>query len=193
MSEPPGTPRPTALAFALCLAAIPALVPFPVHAQTPEALVPVVAARGALPVPARGAVTNLPIPRFVSMRGDTANARRGPGLSHRVDWEFVRRGMPLEVTAEYGQWRRVRDADGAGGWVHHTLLSGVRTVLVRTVAIVPLHSGPNDSSAVRAYVEPGVIAAFDRCEADYCLIEIAGTGGWTPRAGLWGVGPDDGP
>ena len=76
--------------------------------------------------PARGPVTNLPLPRFVSMRAESANARRGPSLDQRVDWEFVRRGLPLEITAEYGQWRRVRDADGAGGWVHHALLSGRR-------------------------------------------------------------------
>ena len=81
--------------------------------------------------PARGPVTNLPLPRFVSMRAESANARRGPSLDQRVDWEFVHRGLPLEITAEYGQWRRVRDADGAGGWVHHALLSGVRTALVR--------------------------------------------------------------
>ena len=43
----------------------------------------------------RGAVTNLPLPRFVSIRADSANARRGPGLDHRVDWEFVRRNLRL--------------------------------------------------------------------------------------------------
>ena len=70
-----------------------------------------VAAGSAAPATARGPVTNLPLPRFVSMRAETANARRGPSLDQRVDWEFVRRGLPLEVTAEYGQWRRVRDAE----------------------------------------------------------------------------------
>ena len=87
-------------------------------------------------------MTNLPLPRFVSMRAESANARRGPKLDQRVDWEFVRRGLPLEVVAEYGQWRRVRDAEGDGGWVHHTLLSGVRTALVRGEAPVALRAGP---------------------------------------------------
>ncbi len=94
---------------------------------------------------ARGPVTNLPLPRFVSMRGESANARRGPSLDQRVDWEFVQQGLPLEVTAEYGQWRRVRDADGAGGWVHHALLSGVRTALVRGDAAVALRAGPTEA------------------------------------------------
>jgi SH3-like domain-containing protein len=108
-----------------------------------------------------------------------------------VDWEFVQRGLPLEVTAEYGQWRRVRDADGAGGWVHHTLLSGVRTALVRSDAPVPLHAGPNEVSAVRAMAEPGVVGRLEACQRDWCEIAAGGVEGWLPRGAIWGVGADE--
>ena len=138
--------------------------------------------------PARGAVTNLPLPRFVSMRAESANARRGPSLGHRVDWAFVRRGQPLMVTAEYGHWRRVQDADGAGGWVHHSLLSGVRTVEVRSEALAPLRAEPSDEAALRAYVEPGVIAGFEECRGGWCRIEAGGMDGWIARDALWGWG-----
>ena len=80
--------------------------------------------------PNRGPVTNLPLPRYVSLKGSEGNARRGPSLSHRIDWVFRHAGMPLRVTAEFGHWRRVEDQDGAGGWVHYSLLSGVRTAIV---------------------------------------------------------------
>lgn len=140
---------------------------------------------------ARGPVTNLPLPRFVSMRGETANARRGPSLDQRVDWEFVHRGLPLEITAEYGQWRRVRDAEGAGGWVHHALLSGARTGLVLGEEPVPLRAGPTEAAAVRALAEPGVIGRLAACRNDWCEIETDGAKGWLPRATLWGVGPDE--
>jgi SH3-like domain-containing protein len=140
----------------------------------------------------RGAVTNLPLPRFVSMRAESANARRGPSLNHRVDWAFVHRGQPLEVTAEYGHWRRVRDADGAGGWVHHSLLSGVRTVEVRTEGMTPLRAAAAENTALRAYLEPGVVAELEECHGGWCRIEADGIGGWIARAALWGVGPEDG-
>ena len=146
------------------------------------ACIPAVAAEEA----ARGPVTNLPLPRFVSLRAETANARRGPSLSHRVDWEFVRPGLPLEVTAEYGHWRRVRDAEGAGGWVHHSLLSGTRTVLVRAEALTPIHAAADPASPVRAYAEPGVIARLEGCEGAWCEVSSGGTEGWMPRAALWG-------
>ena len=138
-----------------------------------------------------GPVTNLPLPRFVSVRAETANARRGPSLSHRVDWTFVLRGLPLEVTGEYGHWRRVRDADGAGGWVHHSLLSGVRTALVRGEAPVTLRSAASEGAAIRAVVEPGVVGRLEACAEAWCQISVEGVKGWAPRAALWGVGPDE--
>ncbi|MBP7242824.1 SH3 domain-containing protein [Amaricoccus sp.] len=141
--------------------------------------------------PAVGPVTGMAIPRFVSMRAESANARRGPSLDHKVDWTFVRRGMPLEVTGEYGNWRRVRDAEGAGGWVHHTLLSGIRTALVGGDAPSALRAEPDDAAAIRAFVEPGVVARLEHCRGDWCELSVDGVGGWAHRAGLWGVFPGE--
>ena len=89
----------------------------------------------------RGPVTNLPLPRFVSMKASEGNVRRGPSLSHRIDWVYKRRNMPLQITAEHGHWRRVQDRDGAGGWVHYALLSGVRTAIVE-VDLLNLYARP---------------------------------------------------
>jgi SH3-like domain-containing protein len=148
-------------------------------------------AAGSAAAESRGPVTNLPLPRFVSLRAETANARRGPSLDQRVDWEFVRRGLPLEVVAEYGQWRRVRDAEGYGGWVHHTLLSGVRTALVTGDASVPLRADPEEGAPVRALAEPGVVGRLESCEGAWCEVAAGGVEGWLPRAALWGVGADE--
>ena len=140
---------------------------------------------------ARGPVTNLPLPRYVSLRAETANARRGPDFDQRVDWEFVRRGLPLQVVAEYGLWRRVVDSEGAGGWVHNSLLSGARTGLVRGDVAVALHAAPSERSAVRALAEPGVIARIAACEAEWCDVSAGGFKGWIPSAVLWGVDPGE--
>lgn len=152
---------------------------------------PAPAAEPVLEAGARGPVTNLPLPRFVSMRAEMANARRGPSLNHRVDWTFLRRGLPLEVTAEYGNWRRVRDAEGAGGWVHHTLLSGVRTALVRGEGPAPLRADATEGGSIRAFAEPGVVARLEACAAGWCRVSAEGVTGWAPREALWGVGPQE--
>jgi len=143
-------------------------------------------ASGAAQAEERGKVTNLPIPRYVSLKADEGNVRRGPSLSHRIDWVFRRRDMPLEVTDEYGHWRRVRDRDGQGGWIHYSLLSGVRTVIVEE-DMAGLYMKPDPTAPVNARAEAGVIAELDECLADWCRIEADGYRGWVQKSALWGV------
>jgi SH3-like domain-containing protein len=140
--------------------------------------------------PGKGAVTNLPIPRFVSLKGNEGNARRGPGLTHRIDWVFTREGMPLKITAEYEHWRRVEDADGAGGWVHYSLLSGVRTVLVEQ-DMAEAFSQPDAKSDVLYQSELGVVGKLLQCVPDWCRISVEGEKGWVSKDALWGVTPDE--
>lgn len=137
-----------------------------------------------------GCVTNLPLPRFVSLKGNEGNARRGPGRSNRIDWVFTRAGMPLKLTAEYENWRRIEDADGAGGWVHYTLLSGARTVLV-TLDMAEFHQTPDDASTVVALAEVGVIGRVLECSLDWCRIALDGPRGWVRKAAIWGVAADE--
>lgn len=140
--------------------------------------------------PGRGPVTNLPLPRFVSLKASEANVRRGPSLTHRIDWVFTARGMPLQVVGEYGHWRRVRDRDGVGGWVHYTLLSGARTGLVES-ARAYLYSRPDPSAQVNAELEAGVLVELEKCSAEWCQGRAGGYKGWVAKADLWGVGADE--
>ena len=84
----------------------------------------VCAGAGLANPPEKGAVTKLPIPRYVSLKASEGNVRRGPSLTHRIDWILKLRNMPLQVVAEHGHWRKVLDFEGAGGWIHYSLLSG---------------------------------------------------------------------
>lgn len=133
-----------------------------------------------------GPVTNLPLPRFVSMKAAEGNVRRGPSLTHRIDWVFKRRDMPLMVTAEHGHWRRVQDRDGAGGWVHYALLSGVRTVIVER-DMMPVHRRPDSTTPVTAHFELGVIARLGECKAGWCRVSAGGYRGWARESDLWGL------
>jgi SH3-like domain-containing protein len=137
-----------------------------------------------------GCVTNLPLPRFVSLKGSEGNARRGPGLTHRIDWVFTRAGMPLRITAEFENWRRVEDSEGAGGWVHYSLLSGVRTALV-TLDMAELRDAPDASAAVVAQAELGVVGRVLQCNPDWCRVSLEGTRGWVLKTALWGVKADE--
>ncbi len=137
-----------------------------------------------------GPETGYPLPRFVSLRASEANARRGPSPAHRIDWVFTRRNMPMMVVAEYGHWRRVIDRDGAGGWMHYSLLSGERTAIV-VVDLLPIYSRPDTTSVIRANAEMGVTGALDECMPGWCLMEVGGYRGWVDASSLWGVEPGE--
>lgn len=138
----------------------------------------------------KGAVTNLPIPRYVTLKGAEGNARRGPGLTHRIDWVFTTSGTPLRVTAEFENWRRVEDFEGMGGWVHFTLLSGVRGLIV-TKDMAEFHVLPDLASPVVFQAEAGALARILSCTLDWCRVRAGSERGWAPKSIFWGVDPQE--
>ncbi len=137
----------------------------------------------------RGPVTGLEMPRFVSMKAAEGYARRGPSSTHRIDWVFKRRHMPLLLVDEYGQWRRVQDQEGAGGWMHYSLLSGNRSVIVQP-EVLDLHRSPSRDARVSARLAAGVVAWLGDCADGWCEVEVQGAEGWAEQAAFWGVVPE---
>jgi SH3-like domain-containing protein len=145
---------------------------------------------------ASGPVSGLPLPRYVSLKSDRVNLREGPSKEHRTSWVFQRAGLPVEVTAEFETWRRVRDADGTEGWVLHSLLSGRRTVLVSPWSknkgeTFSLRETNSESAPVVATLEPGVIANVQSCQNTWCRITVSKIVGYIKQDRLWGVYPNE--
>lgn len=134
--------------------------------------------------------SNLPIPRFVCIKAGEANMHVGPGNTYPVEWKYVRKFLPVEVIAEFEHWRQVRDAQGTVGWLHKSLLSSKRFVMVQN-KVVNLYTGADLESPVIATVEPGVIGKVSECFQSLCKIDIQGVKGWVKREFLWGVYPDE--
>ena len=140
---------------------------------------------------AGAAENNLPVPRFVTLRADEVYLRTGPGERYPIEWVYKRKGLPLEVVAEFDIWRKVRDWQGTEGWVHERMITGNRNVVV-TGGLRTLHSGPDDASAAVARAEPGVVAHLLECgSGDWCRIEAQGIKGWLKRDEMWGVFPNE--
>ena len=138
--------------------------------------------------------SGLPVPRYVSLKTDRVNVRRGPSTEHQVIWVFARQGLPVEIIAESDLWRRVRDSDGEEGWVYHTLLAGRRTGLVAPWTKdenVELRNGPKTSARAVAIVQTGVVGEVLRCTGKWCEFSVNGYSGWLKQEMLWGVYPDE--
>ena len=150
----------------------------------------------ALPSPAQeiGPVSKLPLPRYVSLKSDRVNLREGPSKDHRATWIFERAGLPVEVTAEFDTWRKIRDSEGSEGWVLHSLLSGRRTALVvpwKKGETFPLYARGSESSAEVASLQAGVIGNVETCDGTWCRIYGEGFDGFIQQAKLWGVYPNE--
>lgn len=143
-------------------------------------LVSTAAANGAV----LGSDSHLPVPRYVSLRTESANGRHGPGADQRIDWIYERVGLPLQVTAENGPWRRVRDPDGAQVWMHAQNLDPRRTVYLRQATA--LRRDPNGHAQPVAYLGVGVIGAITGCQGAWRRVAVGARVGWIENAALWG-------
>lgn len=130
------------------------------------------------------------LPHFATLRADAVNLRTGPGERYPVEWVYQKKGLPVEVTAQFDVWRRVRDSQGTVGWVHERMLTQRRSVLI-TGGLRTLRVKPDASAAAVAQAEPGVIARLVECKDAWCRIETNGIKGWLPRSEMWGVYPDE--
>ncbi|HUL87028.1 MAG TPA: SH3 domain-containing protein [Pseudolabrys sp.] len=141
-----------------------------------------------------GSVSGFPIPRFVSLKSDRVNARSGPNKDQDVRWVYTHAGMPVEITAEFENWRRIRDWEGAEGWVYHSLLSGKRMAMVVPKTkdeLVPLYQSADIESAVSARLQSGVLGAIKSCNGNWCQFSGKGFGGYIRQERLWGAYPNE--
>jgi len=134
--------------------------------------------------------SGLPIPRFVSLRSGEVNARTGPNVRYPIEWVFTRKEMPVEITQEFDTWRRIRDWEGSEGWVHQSMLSGKRSVVI-TGDIRTVRKEPHSDAAVVARAQPGVIGWLRKCKGEWCEVDLKGYRGWMSRGEFWGAYKDE--
>ncbi len=140
----------------------------------------------------KGSVTGLPIPRFVALRTDDVNMRKGPGFRYPIEWDYKRRDLPVEILREFEVWRLVEAPDGARGWMHEATLVGRRTFIVQG-ADATLRSSPRDDASPVAILKVGVIGLLRSCEAGsaWCRVRAGDYDGYLKRTQFWGTLPDE--
>lgn len=138
--------------------------------------------------------SGLPIPRFVSLKAEKVNVRRGPSSDHPVAWVFQRKGLPVEIVAEFENWRRVRDSDGEEGWILQNMLSGKRTAVMapwKQGQTIALYGSASKASGLVAQVGSGVVGEVEGCTGEWCEVTACGYDGWVEQSQIWGVYPGE--
>ena len=130
--------------------------------------------------------TGLPLPRFVSLKGNKVNLRRGPSLDYKIDWVYKRKNLPLMIVSEFGHWRKVTDFEGYTGWIYKDLLSGARYIIVNNKETLLRNKASFDSLG-KAILKREVIGKLIKCEGLWCFIRVKNMRGYVLAEHIWGT------
>lgn len=143
--------------------------------------------------------SGLALPRFVTTRSQPVNVRVGPGTRYDIAWVFLKAGVPVEIIQEFDNWRKIRDVNGAEGWVYQNLLIGNRAGIIVPVApekqAALRDSGSNDGR-VRAWLEAGFQIELHSCDGAWCAVTATVQtddrrgptyAGYVRQADIWGA------
>ena len=134
-----------------------------------------------------GTETGLEIPRYVSLKSDDANIRVGPSKNYPIEIKYIKKNYPLKVLEEYEEWRKVEDFNKNSGWIHKSLISGIRTGIVlsndnKNISILNTLDGN-----VIGEIGNGNIVFLEKCKIDWCLVSLGDFEGWMDKKFIWGV------
>ena len=116
--------------------------------------------------------------------------RTGPGSRYPILWKLVYRHMPVEIIAEFKNWRKIREWEGDIGWVHKSMLKGQRWAIVQKGKQILRRRAQRKAPAI-ALVERKAIGKIEKCSSTWCQITFSGLTGWMRHNQIWGVYPGE--
>ena len=126
---------------------------------------------------------------MLSIKGDNINLRSGPGAKYKVLWELDQ-GFPLEVLKRTGDWYRVRDFEGAVGWVSRDGVDKTPHMIVKgnkNAKPIDLYSDPAANARVVAKANYGVVLKTLEQKKGWVKVQHdQGVTGWVKKSYLWG-------
>ena len=134
-----------------------------------------------------GKETGLEIPRYVSLKSDDANIRVGPSKNYPIEIKYIKKNYPLKVLDEYEEWRKVEDFNRNIGWIHKSLISGIRTGIVLSNDNKNINILNTLDGNVIGEIGNGNIVFLEKCKIDWCLVSLDDYEGWVDKNYIWGV------
>mgnify|MGYP001394343384 CR=1 FL=1 len=134
-----------------------------------------------------GEETGLEIPRYISLKSNDANIRVGPSKNYPIVIKYINKNYPLKIIEEHKEWRRVVDFKNNNGWIHKSLISGIRTgiVLSKDRNHIEVYNSVNGN--IIGKIGYGNIVYLEKCKIDWCLISLNNSKGWVNKKYIWGI------
>ena len=138
-----------------------------------------------------GSVTGLELPRYVSLKSNESNLRVGPSKNYPILIKYIISEYPLKVIEEYKDWRKVSDSQNNFGWIHKSLITGVRTGVIISDKEKNVNIFNIDNGIIIGEVSIGSIIKLNKCKKNWCLISKNKNKGWIKKQYIWGVDKDE--
>ena len=113
--------------------------------------------------------------------------RTGPGKEFPIKFQINLKGYPVEINAEFNNWRKIKTRSNLSGWIHTQLLSSFKTGLI--VSNTLHKKRPLDSSKDLAKLLPNLLIKIKKCKLKWCYIEVIKNEnffGWVKMKNIWG-------
>ena len=131
--------------------------------------------------------SGLKVPKMASLKKSLTYVRTGPGKEFPIKFEINQKGYPVEIIAEFNNWRKIKTRSNLSGWIHTQLLSSFKTGLI--VSNTLLKKRPIDSSKNLAKLLPNLLIKIKKCKLRWCYIEVIKNKsffGWVKMKNIWG-------
>ncbi len=130
-------------------------------------------------------------PYYASIKSNRVNSHRGPGKEYKISYEYIQKGTPVMVIAKYDHWRKVKDPLGDESWIHKSMLSPKRFVIVMSENPTELRQKSNETSEILAYVKKNVVLELVTVRGNWCNVAFRGNAGrysgWIKKSDVFGV------
>ena len=136
----------------------------------------------------KGPVTDLDLPRYVTLKSNNVNLRIGSSINFPILLTYNAKNLPVEIHDEYDVWRKIRDIDGNEGWIHKSLLKGERYGIVvqnNNHTAAKIFSSPK-GNVIGEIGELNIIK-INTCLDYWCKIQYKKFSGWVNKKNIWGV------
>ena len=123
--------------------------------------------------------------KMLTTKFNEVNVRNGPGINHLKIFKMLKKGYPLNITDNFGNWMKIVDVDGNSGWISNTQLSNKKYIIVNSNQVY-IYKFPLKNSKKIALVKGKKVFAFNKCNDDWCFINDEEIKGWVMKKGVWG-------
>ena len=123
--------------------------------------------------------------KFFSTKFNEVNVRNGPGKNYYVIGKHLKKGLPILVTGEFDNWKKIVNYLGKEGWIANSQLSKDRYGI--TNKEIFLRSFPKLESKSLFIIEKNVNFKISSCRRNWCKTDISNLSGWIKKEDFWGV------